>query len=326
MDLREVLALYGIGGARVAPLPGGMVNVNFRVDAPEGAFALKWYRPWLRESQPERLRFVCETQAAMHAAGVPAPAIVPGPDGNLFVEAEAGNFVLSEFVEGRQYARGRMPPGCAAAMGAELHLLFEALSETRVPEQRSLMTLEAALARVEDLLRLAGQRDGPVDRKAVVLLEHRRRGLEAWVGPPPELGRQQCIHGDYQDTNVIFDDKDEVAAILDWDALNQAGRAYEVMRAFNFSFPEGAAGGMEFLRGYVSAARPSPEAAAALVDVWSYTTLQRFWPMDARYEQPESYQERWDVFSREPSGWWEGNRERIRQELVRFARAAAGRG
>jgi hypothetical protein len=48
--------------------------------------------------------------------------------------------------------------------------------------------------------------------------------------------------------------------------------------------------------------------------------------MDARYEQPESYQERWDVFIREPSGWWEGNRERIRQELVRFARAAAGRG
>jgi Ser/Thr protein kinase RdoA (MazF antagonist) len=301
-----------------------MVNVNFRVDAPEGAFALKWYRPWLRESRPERLRFVCETQAAMHAAGIPTPAIVPGLDGNLFVETEVGNFVLSEFVEGRQYARGRMPPGCAAAMGAELQRLFEALSETSVPEQRSLLSVEAAVARVEDLLRLARERDAPVDRRAVVLLEHRRRGLEAWAGPPPPLGRQQCIHGDYQDSNVIFNDEDEVVAILDWDALNRAGRAYEVMRAFNFSFPEGAAGGMEFLRGYFNAARPSPEDAAALVDVWSYTTLQRFWPMDARYEQPESYQERWDVFIREPSGWWEANRERIRQELVRFARAARG--
>jgi Ser/Thr protein kinase RdoA (MazF antagonist) len=298
-----------------------MVNLSFRVDAPEGAFALKWYRPGLRESQPERLRFVCETQAAMPEAGVPAPAIVPGLDGGLFVETEAGRFVLSEFVKGRQFSRGRMPAACAEAMGAELHGLCEALSETAVPE-RPLPTREATLARVEDLLRLARKGREAVDRRAVALLEHRRRGLEAWAGPPPPLGRQQCIHGDYQDSNVIFGDRDEVVAILDWDALGQAGRAYEVMRAFNFSFPEGAPGGLDFLRGYVNAARPSPEDAAAVVDVWSYTTLLRLWPMDARYEQPDSYQARWDVFIREPSGWWEANRERIRQELVRLAEEA----
>ncbi|HXH23415.1 MAG TPA: phosphotransferase [Dehalococcoidia bacterium] len=137
IDLREVLALYGIASARISPLPGGMVNLSFRVDAPEGAFALKWYRPWLRESRPERLRFVCETQAAVHQAGVPAPAIVPDLEGDLFVETGAGAFVLSDFVEGRQFPRGRMPAACAEAMGAELHRLFEALSEIQVAEQRS---------------------------------------------------------------------------------------------------------------------------------------------------------------------------------------------
>jgi Ser/Thr protein kinase RdoA (MazF antagonist) len=158
-----------------------------------------------------------------------------------------------------------------------------------------------------------------------MVLERMRR-LEAWRGPVPAPA-SQWIHGDYQDQNVIFaPSSDRVAAIIDWDNVSPVSREYEIMRAYNFSFPEGTAGGHEFLEGYVNAARPAPEEAAQLVDLWSYVYFVRLWPVDTRYEQPELYQQRWDVFIRQPSGWWEANRAHLRDELTRMASEAATAG
>lgn len=95
------------------------------------------------------------------------------------------------------------------------------------------------------------------------------------------------------------------------------------MRGFALSFSEGTEGGLEYLRGYVGAARVSAAEASAMVDMWDYASMARVWPIDVKYESREIYQARWDEFIHPPSGWWTRNKEEIRSHLEHFAAEAA---
>lgn len=325
LDAPEDLPLdrYGLEGADAVLLPGGMVNLTYKVTQGESVFALKWYRPGLRESQPERLRFVCGSQETMRRAGVPVPGIIPDGEGSLFTETSAGRFVLNEYVAGVQYPRGAMPLACARAMGRTLHALLGALSG--LPPSVPIMPLkpDEAMLRLEEVRRrLEGIAvRSRVDSACLEIVRDKMRRLTGWRAavPSPEA---QWIHGDYQDTNVIFDTSFKVAAIVDWDAIAYRSAAHEVMRAFSFSFPEGAQGGNDFLRGYIEVARPSPEEVAAMVDLWDYTSMVRLWPIETRYLERDVYQDRWDVFIQSPTGWWEANRDVLRQRVRKMASAA----
>lgn len=322
LDIEAALALYGIGGAGVSRLQGGMVNACYRVEAGSDIYVLKWYRLGLRESEPQRLAFVCETQERARANGLPAPAVIRTGEGGLFAETAAGRFVLSEFVGGRQYARGSMPPDCAYSMGITLHHLFNVLAPLEGGLlRRQIPSKDEALASAKRLITLIERITSPdhIDGAALAKLRRQQRGLEAWDKPVPSPTGSQWIHGDYQDTNLIFGDQGEVRAVIDWDNLTLGIRGYELMRAFNYSFPDGAASGLDFLRGYVDAARPTPKEASGFVDLWSYISLVRLWPVDIRYEHPELYQTRWDAFIMQPDRWWDSNKVRIHKLLVGFA-------
>ncbi len=324
-SLRLALERYGLDRAKVSRLPGGMINANFRVDHAGRALVLKRYAPGMREFEPDRLSFSLQTQEMVRSKGAPAAAVVRNLEGGLYTSIGASNFSVCEFVEGIQYPRGKMPPECARSMGSALHSVFQALADLPPVAPRPLPEKTAAVERIEGLLALVHQRDtqDPIDRIAAGLLESRLRGLAAWDGPAPATA-PHWSHGDYQDSNVIFSDTGAVAGIIDWDVVARTSRPYEVMRAFAFSFPPGAPEGFDFLRAYIGAAKPSPEEAAAFVDLWDYVTLTRLWPIDVRYEAPDLYQERWDEFIHPPTGWWDANRGLVREILFRAAAEASG--
>ncbi|HEY7270895.1 MAG TPA: phosphotransferase, partial [Dehalococcoidia bacterium] len=150
---------------------------------------------------------------------------------------------------------------------------------------------------------------------------YKRRRLDSWRGAAP-APPAQWVHGDYQDSNVIFETaSDEVAAVIDWDLVNGRSRAHEAMRAYRLSFPKGESAGMDFLRGYVEASDLDPSALSEFVDAWDYVEVHRTWPIDVRYERPHLYQQRWDDFITPPTDWWVTNREGLRSSLLEFAAA-----
>lgn len=319
-DLRRVLACYGLAHAAVTSLPGGMVNVCYKIEAGGESFVLKWYRPELVAFRPGRVQLVAEFQERVRRVGLAIPKIVRTADGELVKESENGCFVLSEFVAGRQFPRGNVPADCARSMGVFLHRLLSALAKVPGAGESVLPSPEAAMERHEALLKLARARKErrPADVAAVRVLEERVRGLHKWSGPAPVM-ECQWIHGDYQDSNVIFGADASVAGVVDWDNLRSRSRGYEVMRAFNYSFLDGDPSGLAFLSGYVAAARPTVDEAAGLVDLWDYVNLTRTWPIETMYAEPQLYQERWDVFVKPSTAWWEENKVALKETLVRLA-------
>ncbi len=329
--LRHVLDRYGLAGATLAALAGGMVNEVYRVEATGESYALKWYTPglgqrWyeprLFEGVRNRVEKVCNVQESVRARSIPTPAIVPNEEGSLFTETEAGCFVLSKFIVGHQYPNGKIPGHAAFTMGAMLGRLLDALADIPASVPASLPDPAQAAVQIQHVLALIDlkrRKDG-VDDVARQVLTYNLAALGRWSSPLP-VQLTQIIHGDYQGANVIFTERGKIAAVIDFDNVGPASRAFEVMRAFSYSFPTGAEEAYDFFAGYLSTSPMSGPEAAACAQLRAYVDLIRLWPLNIRYETPEAYQARWDEFIRPPTGWWEANWERVSERLADIARA-----
>ncbi len=108
----------------------------------------------------------------------------------------------------------------------------------------------------------------------------------------------QWTHGDYEWRNVIFDEQDEVVAVLDFDNLVCYGRERDVMRCLALSFETGSHDADAYLGGYASASRLTADEARNYVEAYRYFSTFRTWPISVRYLEPENYQSRWDELIR----------------------------
>jgi Ser/Thr protein kinase RdoA (MazF antagonist) len=136
----------------------------------------------------------------------------------------------------------------------------------------------------------------------------------------------QATHGDYQETNILFDDRDEVVGILDFDNTQFNPRVVEVSRALSLDFLHGGSLLPEadaFLAGYCETGRLTEPEASVVAPLRLYLSCTGAWPIEARYEDPESYQLRWDRFIGEPSNWWEEHADELTERLLRLCRHAA---
>ncbi len=204
-----VLSRYGLDGASVRPLAGGTINQNFRVDSVRGTYALKWYAPvpgrrWYesqeRSSVRDRAERACSVQEAAREAGSPTPTVLPDMDGNLVAETEDGPFVLTEFVFGRQYARGQVPRHAAFAMGVTLARVLDVLGTMPCADEWRLPTPEEAISQLERLRSLASNRgrQDRVDDIARQMLTYRIEALGRWSRPVPpatEANRPRRLPG-----------------------------------------------------------------------------------------------------------------------------------
>jgi Ser/Thr protein kinase RdoA (MazF antagonist) len=114
----------------------------------------------------------------------------------------------------------------------------------------------------------------------------------------------QWVHGDFQETNVLFDDYDQVIGVIDFDATRCWPRGRELMRALAICFPSLAPEGFAFFRAFAATARPLAAEVELYAALGAYASAIGTWPLGERYREPELYQPRWDRFIREPSGWW----------------------
>ena len=213
-------------------------------------------------------------------SGVPVPAVRRTSRGEAVTDLpRVGSVVLSTFVQGAHHRRGSIPDTAATAMGRTLGTLHHLLARFAAPRPYAVPPPAAAQTRLEGVLQAAERRRGRsvVDAICCRVLRHKldalhRHGRLADRFPPLLA---QATHGDYQETNVLFDEADRVVGVLDFDNVRIQPRVVEVSRALTLDFlpdgrllPEADA----FLAGYHETGRLTEAEAEVLAplfrDLW----------------------------------------------------------
>lgn len=312
---------YGMNEVTVQPLSGGMMNQNFKVQTVEQTYVLKSYAIHLYK--PSWIEQTYAAQELTSAAGVPVPHVIRTRAGEMLCQTEEGFYLLNEFVAGHQHVRMKIPALAAYEMGRTLGRMLEAL---RVREEVTPYVLPASDQIVEKLTSLLQEAErrravNMVDEAIAKLLRYKLEALERLPDLPARLGDMptQWVHGDYHEGNVIFDEEDRVAAVIDFDNLRCRPRGQEVMRTILICFYDGeqlAPEAYDFFAGYVEEVEVSAEEIATYAPLITYMGLIGDWPMRVRYQTPEAYDPRWDQLIDPASDWWERHMDEVTERLL----------
>jgi homoserine kinase type II len=325
---RALADAYRLRVIALSPLEGGSLNAGYRVEAAEGDFHLKRYDG--RIYQTDHIRRSLEAQAYAGRSGVPVPAVRLNVQGDAITDVPGvGSVVLSTFMPGRHRQRGSIPATAARAMGRMLGTLQHILAPFDEPRPYAVPPAAETQARLEAVLREAERLRGrsSVDETCCRVLRHKLDTLQRCASLPDRFSPllAQATHGDYQETNVLFDDADRVVGVLDFDNTKSQPRIVELSRALTLDFvaddrllPEAD----DFLVGYHETGQFAEPDARLLAPLTLYLSCTRAWPVTARYEDP-NYQPRWDRFIGEPSDWWEKHADELTERLLSLRRRTA---
>ena len=223
--------------------------------------------------------------------GIPVPAALPTQTGVLVAEVGGRLYSMFEYAAGRQVGRSALRVGHAHSLGATLAGIHDALTgaepvKADAPHADPPRCADT-IARLAELLALATSRPDPQPSDAWAA--RRMRDRIEWLSAQPDRALAdgpagQVIHGDYQDSNVFFDDAGQVCAVIDWDKAEIGHAGAEVVRALALMFALEPAASRAFVAGY-RARRALPAAqlddgahrygTGTLHDTWVYDSVYR---------------------------------------------------
>lgn len=305
---------YGLSADRLTRTAEGVLNETYLVATDQGRFFCKRYVPKLY--QRDQIQRATLTQARLSAVGLPVPAPLLNREGRCVTETEGGSFVVMPWVEGRSHPRGAIPPTAAVSMGHELGQLHRELAKID-PIAHRMSTPAVMHAKLTALLDAAERGTDALDALATEALRRKLVNIERLAPMYPAFVDLpgQWIHGDYQETNILFDSTDRIVGIVDFDALRCRPRGNEVMRALSICFAPWAPEAFAFFGAYASVVMPSPTEVGLYAALGAYSRAIGTWPFQERYTEPEVYQSRWDRFLRPPNDWWEET-DRLTENLL----------
>jgi homoserine kinase type II len=282
-----LLAAWDIGSLCACAVPeSGTLNDTLLVTAERGKFVLRGYR-----RHGDRAAVAREHAAIAHARarGVPAVAPLPLPNGGAILERDGRRYALFPFAPGCQVRRAELGPAEAAAMGACLARLHQALRDfphTGLERQTITANRDQTLAGIEQLLAIIARR--PTQDATDLAARDRLVSRRDWLRSQPATSQRdltaldpQVIHGDYHDANLFFADG-QVCAVIDWERVRVAPRAMEAVRTMDLAFGLVPALCRAFVTAYrVTAPLPLAELAAAAdayglmraYDLWVFTEV-----------------------------------------------------
>ncbi|TCP55773.1 Ser/Thr protein kinase RdoA (MazF antagonist) [Tumebacillus sp. BK434] len=320
---------YLMPNAMISEIAYGMMNHNYLVQTQDDTYVLKAYSAHLYP--PDRVRRVCSVQKMLRQSGLPVPDVIATAAGELVAESKPGCcYVLSRFVLGQHPQRLHIRAAAAFSMGHTLGRLHHVLERMDRVTDYAVMDWETAMDRTEQLLRLAEphRHATGVDEIAYQVLQSQLAAIERLAVLRAGLPKlpAQWVHGDYQETNLLFDKDDQITAVIDFDNLRCVPRGLELMRTMHLCFynrrellPEA----YDFFAGYAATANGlTTDEVEALVPYWTYQEQITDWPMRTRYEQPDKYDPRWDRFIQISNDFWETHRGPVTERFLKILRTS----
>jgi homoserine kinase type II len=295
---RAALHAYGLEAESFTPLTGGVINEVWRIEDSDLAFVLKQYAAL----DITRVRQSIAVQQAAQSQGVPVPTIVPNRFGQPVTVVDGRAHVLSPFMAGKLYEPGAIPEAASRHMGEVLGHLHAALTEMKPGRTPSLPSPSEIEAQLRSLLAISlSRKDDPIDEIAAGILEA-KLDLLSGIDRVPAL-EAQWTHGDFEWRNVLFDDAEQVAAVIDFDDAAYYHPARDVMRCIALSFPALEPGVDEYFAGYTSVRHLTTDEARDYVEFYRYISTFRVWPIIARYRQQEYYKPEWSALIQPLIAW-----------------------
>ncbi|MFE7093313.1 phosphotransferase [Streptomyces erythrochromogenes] len=318
-ELSGLAGTFGIGTVHERRhLPDGLMNVNWRLDAAAGTFALKR----VTDVPLERLRRNLGVLGFLGDHGLPVCAPILASDGSPVAETPSGGYCLFPWAAGEHIPGASLTLGQAAALGGHIARLHVTLSWAadgrtlpRTPEFLAVdvTSVERAVEKAERLAVTVAAQDSAstFDKEAASALKARRAMIAAHADRLPaeevSVNPYGWTHGDLQYRNLLWSGS-ELSAVLDWDRVAVRPYAEEVVRTAQVQF--GGADGFDlervaaFVGGYLSVA---PLSTAALEDavhrLW-WKRLTDFWQLEFRYNKGDhSFDE---LFTQDEAllHWW----------------------
>ncbi len=259
----------------------------------------------LRQHRLSRCRAMVEREHALMAhareRGVPCPKALVARSGERFIEEAGRLYSLFEHAPGQQVRRRHLTAKHAASMGAALAQVHDSIADCAPVQGRpsdepwgtAELPTSAETAHLLQRLLTAIQRRTEateVDRWAQERVGSQLAWLEAHPGEPPTLCSRESrtLHGDYQDSNVFFDDHQQVCAVIDWDNSGYGSTAGEMLRAMLLSFDLDAELCQAFLDGYRDIRAADLEDLYLEAELYSWRKLHDTWIYDTVYLNGDS--------------------------------------
>jgi len=282
-EVDDIIGEWGLRAIGIAVPEAGTMNEVYLVTTVSGRVVFRGHR------RRDRRRVELEHEVMAHARGMglPVPATIPTPGGDLVVERGGRYFSLFEHARGRHVPRVRLGEAHAKAMGRTLGALHRALRSFRpadAPRAQHHRDVPAVLRRIDVLLDRVDTIEHPEaeDHWARERLATRATWLQEHVDLPSPTGDEtQMVHGDYQDSNLFFG-QGEVSGIIDWDKAELRAPGEEVVRAMHLSLKLDVGLCQAFLAAYRPIADlPSRQLDQAVAtyshdracDLWLYETI-----------------------------------------------------
>jgi Ser/Thr protein kinase RdoA (MazF antagonist) len=290
-------ALAAFGERRTgepAPVVSSVLNHNFRVETERGVrflrFVLRTHSFEVVEAEHRAIRFA-------HSAGIPVTLPVERPGGGSVHEVDGQRVALFSWQEGRTAVRGAVTAEEATVLG-DLHGRIQAAfagysdpvleargegGETRWDTARSLETLYRLEAKVTaSLLGVEERHSRRAIRMQIMLLE----SGQARPGDDFAHLPRQVEHGDFQERNVILRSEPPVAAlaVVDWERVRPLPRAFQLVRALDYTGLAGTAAAEDYLRAFGRSVRLSETESRDAVEQWWQSSMHNTWAYTDVYD------------------------------------------
>jgi homoserine kinase type II len=120
-----------------------------------------------------------------------------------------------------------------------LHQILRDYPHEQVSQSQFTFDLETTLMTIDTIEKAIRSLPSTSDEDEQALARLVERRLWLITASPVNMGKflalgQQVIHGDYQETNLFFENG-QVSAVIDWDKACVAPRAWEVLRTLHYA-------------------------------------------------------------------------------------------
>lgn len=285
---KAVAFAWGVGAPVSVSVPDdGVINQTWLIDTVDGRYALRRYAKGSRGA----IERVHDLIAYVADNGLPAVSPLITIDGDTLVEHDGWFYALFLHALGAQIPRNQLTVHQARPMGETLARLHHTLSDVPrrgFPSRDAPLDTDRTVQGIDMLLDHIAALSQPLetDLWAEIRLRSRREWLLAHserTFPDISSFPRQVTHGDFHESNLFFEG-DAVTAILDWDRVEIAPRAFEIVRTMHISLQLDPVLCGPFLSAYRRHKSMENQDLQAIVgwyesmrahDLWLYQTLYR---------------------------------------------------
>lgn len=258
LNLQPLLNIWNVGAIQSTkkPTTGGTIDNVLLITTDQNQYALRASA----HNDPTRLQREHQLILWAHQHNIPTPPPMSTPQGNTVVTYNKQVYTLFPFVNGYQIPRSDLQPNHITAMGSFLAQTHTTLANYPTSQVRARnlnketdANCETTLANLDRLIKKISALPYPKETDQHGL--HRLQTRREWLQTQPTSQNSdlltlpyQAIHGDYQETNLFFQN-DQISSIIDWSAY-VAPTTWEIARILDIVFGFQPNPSLTFLQAY----------------------------------------------------------------------------